>query len=96
MVANGRHGSLAILTPFEYHRRMPATEVPKAHVRTFDLTQATDVDAYEELLAGESEFEEVRVINSVDFPMGGSGAIMRVVDFKTVVKPSFPYQPPIC
>lgn len=77
---------------------MPAVaDRPSKHVRTFDLTVSTDREDYEDLIAGESEYGVVRVLGQTDFPMGGTGAIMRVVDFSAAPKkPEFSYDAPIC
>jgi hypothetical protein len=55
-------------------------------------------DDYEELIAGEdADYGVVHVLSECDFAMGGTGQIMRIVDFMAKGNQPLPiYNAPIC
>jgi len=65
-------------------------------VLTFDLTDSGDRGLYEDFLAGSDD----RVLKEQDFPMGGTGQIMRVVDYEhedgVNAENELPYKKPVC
>jgi len=62
-------------------------------VQAYDLTTPEGREDYENLV----EDANVKVTKEMEFPMGGTGAVVRVIDYKesTPDSESFPYEKPI-
>jgi len=73
---------------------MTPENVSARRVSVFDLTTSEGRQEYEDLVGDPG----VAVQNSQDFGFGGTGQVVRVVDYKEKPVPNgeFTYLPPVC